>query len=499
MTASINPAPLQLSPDPVYPAPVKSVEPGSPAERAGVRPGDLLLRVNGEGVTDVLAYRHALQSGVATLQMSRPAQVQGYQPNFVPQDHHTTKASEDDLTYTFQVDWEDPGLDFEEVLFDGIRKCANKCDFCYVHQMPRGFRKSLYVMDDDYRLSFLYGSFVTLTNLTETDVQRILNENLSPLYVSVHASNQELRQDLMKWWKLKVKDVAVTQIQDMIERLESIDLYTQIVLLPGRNDGDHFDETLDYLTSRPNVISAAVVPIGLTEHRKNLPDVRVFTQAEAQDVLRRANVWRKKMYAERGTRFIFPSDELYLLAGEALPSEEEYEGFPMLENGVGMIRDFLHEPLPELPVSLPAPRKVILATGLLFAESLNLAIEPLRAIQGLEIEVRAVENKTFGAVTTVAGLLTGRCFRHAVKQGEADLLIVPPTTLRYGTELMLDNMSLTELGEDLQMTVRSGGSTLGELARVILSDAASSGPQFGMSAHAVKDGPNADGLGRSQA
>ena len=485
--------------DPVYPAPVKSVEPGSPAERAGVRPGDLLLRVNGAALTDVLAYRHALQSGVATLQMSRPVEVSEQAPGFVPQDHHVTRQGEGELTYSFQVEWEDPGLDFEEVLFDGIRKCANKCDFCYVHQMPRGFRKSLYVMDDDYRLSFLYGSFVTLTNLTEIDVQRILNENLSPLYVSVHASNQELRQDLMKWWKLKVKDVAVTQIQDMIERLESIDLYTQIVLLPGRNDGEHFDETLDYLTSRPNVISAAVVPIGLTDHRKNLPDVRVFTRPEAQDVLNRANVWRRKMLQERGTRFIFPSDELYLLAGEALPTEEEYEGFPMLENGVGMIRDFLHESLPELPASLPVPTKVILATGLLFAESLELAVAPLRAVEGLEIEVRAVENKTFGQVTTVAGLLTGRCFRHAVKQGEADLLIVPPTTLRYGTELMLDNMSLTELGEDLKMTVRSGGSTLGELARVILQGAASSGPQFGMSAHAVKDVSGVDSTGRSQA
>ncbi|MGI8748618.1 MAG: DUF512 domain-containing protein, partial [Deinococcus sp.] len=437
----------------------------------------------------VLAYRHALQAGRATLQMLRPADGRLPGPEFVPQDHHTTSLDEQGLTYTFQVEWEDPGLEFEEVLFDGIRKCANKCDFCYVHQMPRGFRKSLYVMDDDYRLSFLYGSFVTLTNLTEGDVQRILTENLSPLYVSVHASNQELRQDLMKWWKLKVKDPAVTQIQDMIERLGSIDLYTQIVLLPGRNDGEHFDETLAYLTSRPNVISAAVVPIGLTEHRKNLPDVRVFTPDEARDVIRRANVWREKMLAERGTRFIFPSDELYLLAGEPLPPEEEYEGFPMLENGVGMIRDFLNEPLPALPARLPAPRRVILGTGLLFAPALDRAVEPLRSIEGLEIEVRAVGNKTFGSVTTVAGLLTGRCFRHALRPGEADLLIVPPTTLRYGTELMLDNLSLTELGAELKMAVRAGGSTLGELARVILEDTLSSGPQFGMSAHAVKDGP----------
>lgn len=235
------------------------------------------------------------------------------------------------------------------------------------------------------------------------------------------------------------------------------------------------------------MISAAVVPIGLTSHRTNLPDVRVFNKEDAQDTLARLNVWRKKFLAERGTRFIFPSDELYLLAGEPLPSEEEYEGFPMLENGVGMIRDFLTEGLPELPAALPQPCKVILGTGALFAESLDLAVEPLRAIKGLSIEVRSVVNKTFGAVTTVAGLLTGRCFRHAIKTAEADLLIVPPTTLRYGTELMLDDVSLSELRSEFKMDVRSGGATLGELARVILEGAQSSGHQWGMSAHAVKD------------
>ncbi|SMB89594.1 putative radical SAM enzyme, TIGR03279 family [Deinococcus hopiensis KR-140] len=481
----------QLSQEQVFPAPIKTVEAGSPAERAGVRPGDLLLRVNGEVVTDVLAYRHHLSQGRATLEISRPVERPSVLSGVLgtAQDHHRLAYDPGAPTFTFGVEWEDPGLDFEEVLFDGIKKCANKCDFCYVHQMPRGFRKSLYIMDDDYRLSFLYGSFVTLTNLTEGDINRILDENLSPLYVSVHTANQDLRQDLMKWWKLKVKDPQAVQIRGMIERLESIDLYTQIVLVPGRNDREHLDDTVEYLSSRPNVISAAVVPIGLTGHRTNLPDVRTFSREEAQDTLKRLNVWRRQFLAERGTRFVFPSDELYLLAGEPLPAEEEYEGFPMLENGVGMIRDFLNEGLPDnLPAALPLPRKVILGTGLLFAESLNRAVEPLREIEGLDIEVRAVENKTFGRVTTVAGLLTGRCFRHAVKPGEADLLIVPPTTLRYGTELMLDDTSLSELRQEFRMDVRAGGSTLGELARVIFEGVQSSGHQWGMSAHAVKEG-----------
>ena len=457
----------------VYPARIKEVVSGSPAQLAGVTVGDDLLLMDGESVTDILAYRHKLERGKVVLTVEKPGGVR----------------------LEFTVEWEDPGLEFEEVLFDGIKKCANKCDFCYIHQMPRGFRKSLYVMDDDYRLSFLYGSFVTLTNLSEGDIRRILEENLSPLYVSVHTTNQAARQDMMKWWKLKVKQEGATDIQTMIDRLSSIDLYTQIVMLPGRNDGDMFEETLEYLSSKPNVISVAAVPVGLTDFRDNLSKVETFDREGARDALRRANKWRKKMLETRGTRFIFPSDEFYLLAGEPLPSEEEYEGFPMLENGVGMIRDFLSEEPDWAALEAPvtAMKKIILATGTLFAPTLELSLEPLRAAYpNVVLEVRAIPNKTFGDATTVAGLLTGRCFRHSIKPGEADLLIVPPTVLRYGTELLLDDVSLTELSSELCMIVRSGGSTLGELARVIAGElnalsVPSSGPQFGFSTHAVKE------------
>ena len=461
----------------------RSVEADSVADRAGVQVGDSLIRVNGNAITDILAYRRELENGAklggATLEVQ--------QTNGLANLH-------------FTVEWEDPGLEFEEVLFDGIKICANKCEFCYVHQMPQGFRKSLYVMDDDFRLSFLYGSFVTLTNLSEQDFERILSENLSPLYVSVHTTDQALRADMMKWWRLKVKDPESTKIQDALSRLEPIDLYTQLVLLPNRNDGEHFEETLEYLSSLPNVQSVACVPVGLTGHRRNLPDLRPYNAAEARAVLEIAHRWQRKMLEARGTRFVFPSDEFYLLAGHPLPPEEAYEGFPMLENGVGMVRDFLSEGLPPLPKAVPATR-VILGTGPLFAPVLDLALEPLRAVRGLELEVRVIPNISFGEPTTVAGLLTGRCFLAGVQPGEADLLMVSPSTLRYGTQTMLDEITLSDLRERLKMDEQSGGKNLGELARAILDhtnlepskhgsnriSARISVPQFGQSTHAIKE------------
>jgi putative radical SAM enzyme (TIGR03279 family) len=476
-------------PELLHPALIKRVEADSMAGRAGVRAGDSLIRVNGNAITDILAYRRELENGAkaggATLEVR--------QTNGLENLH-------------FTVEWEDPGLEFEEVLFDGIKICANKCEFCYVHQMPQGFRKSLYVMDDDFRLSFLYGSFVTLTNLSEEDFDRILSENLSPLYVSVHTTDQALRADMMKWWRLKVKDPESTKIQDALARLESIDLYTQLVLLPNRNDGEHFEETLEYLTGLPNVQSVACVPVGLTGHRRNLPDLRPYNASEARAVLEIAHRWQRKMLEERGTRFIFPSDEFYLLAGHPLPPEEAYEGFPMLENGVGMVRDFLSdgfssEGLPPLPKAVPAT-KVIIGTGPLFAPVLELALEPLRAVRGLDVEVRVIPNISFGEPTTVAGLLTGRCFLAGVKPGEADLLMVSPSTLRYGTEIMLDEITLTDLRERLKMDVQAGGKNLCELVGAILerTNLKHAGlehgghemnrlnlPQFGQSAHAIKD------------
>lgn len=456
---------VDLSPTPT--AIISEVIESSPAAKAGVTSGWELTKVNDRVITDILAYRHELSQGLVKVTCKEPTTGQ---------------------EISFEVEWEDPGLEFSEVIFDGIKLCANKCEFCYVHQMPKGFRKSLYIMDDDFRTSFLYGSFVTLTNLSETDIQRILDEQLSPLYVSVHTANQELRTDMMKWWKLKVKDPEATKIRDMLEKLVDIDLYTQMVLLPNRNDGEYLDETLEYLSSLPNVQAVAAVPLGLTGHRTNLPDLRPYNKEEAQDVISRVTKWQKKMLAERGTRFIFASDEFYLLAGQQLPSDEAYEGYQMLENGVGMIRDFLSSPVPELPASIPTPKKVILATGKLFAPVLEKAVEALYNIENLNIEVRMMTNYTFGEVTTVTGLLAGKDFLQQIKAKEADLLLVSPNVLKFGTETMLDDVTLDDLRQQLDMDIQVGGSNIAELFQTVLGQSSDIvEPQFGYSTHALKE------------
>lgn len=457
-----EPRPLRVTP-----ARIQDVAPGSPAEAAGVRPGWELLTVNDRPIPDVLAYRRELAAGEAELRV-RPG--------------------DGDDEVRFRVVWEDPGIEFEDVIFDGIRLCANHCDFCYIHQMPKGMRKSLYVMDDDFRTSFLYGSFVTLTNLTEHDVERILDEHLSPLYVSVHTADEERRADLMKWWPTKVPLEQATRIRDMIERLADIELFTQLVLLPGRNDGDELERTLGYLASRPNVQAVAVVPVGLTGHRGHLAELAPYRPDQARDVLERVDAFQRRMLDERGTRFAFASDEFYLVAGWPLPDDDAYEGYVMLENGVGMVRDFLSSPLPALPSRIDGRRKVLAVTGRLFAPVLREALAPLTAVDGLEVEVRALVNRTFGEVTTVAGLLAGRDVLAGVRPGEADLLLISPNMLKYGTETLLDDRTLDDLRAELGMPVEVGGTNLAELVdAILLGHGGHHLPSFGFSTHAIKE------------
>ncbi len=450
-----------------YSVNISQVVKDSAADKAGVSSGWILETVNGKKIPDILAYRRELETGLVNIVAKDP-----FLQNKV----------------SFTVEWEDPGLEFDDVIFDEIALCANKCDFCYIHQMPQGMRKSLYIMDDDFRTSFLYGSFVTLTNLEEADVRRILDENLSPLYVSVHTTNQKLRHEMMKWWGSKVKDEKVTDIDLMLRRLEPIDLYTQMVLLPNRNDQAELTESLETLATYPNIQAVACVPVGLTSHRINLPDLKPYTKEQAIDVIERVDSFQEKMLAEKGSRFAFVSDEFYITAGQEIPEAEYYEDFSMIENGIGMVRDFLLEELPELPESLEQPKKVILATGRLFANELQKAIKPLHDVDGLELIVRPIKNITFGEVTTVTGLLAGRDLLAAIEVNEADLVLVSPNILKYGTETLLDNTTLDDLRRELKMDIRVGGTNLRELAETIINDSETQYlPQFGFSTHAIKE------------
>lgn len=426
---------------------VSSVDPASPAGQAGVRPGDWLRSVNGTVVEDILAYRRELARGRATLRFER----------------------EGGPSIPVLVEFEEPGVEFAEVLFDGVRECANRCEFCYIHQMPRGFRRSLYVMDDDFRLSFLYGSFVTLTNLSDADLDRIENERLSPLYVSVHATDAELRARMMRHVKPKVQSAEALRLERVFERLASagITLYTQLVLVPGHNDGGHLDRSVEWLGAWPNVEAVAVVPVGLTSHRSHLPGLEAYTAEGAADVLARCDRLRHRYQAERGSRFVHPSDEFYILAGRPFPAAETYEGFPMLENGVGMVRDFESEPLPLLPAAIP-PRRVICLTGTMFSPLLERYVSPLRGVRGLDLKVRPVTNQTFGPSVTCAGLLCGQDLRPAVSPGEADLVVVPRTVLRHGTETLLDDLTLDDLSREWRCPVIAGDNSLAGLARAVL-------------------------------
>jgi len=427
---------------------VRAIEPGSPAARAGVRPGDWLVSVNGSVVEDILAYRRELAQGRVTLVFQR----------------------EEGLALPVEVEFEEPGVEFAEVLFDGVRECVNRCEFCYIHQMPKGFRRSLYVMDDDFRLSFLYGSFVTLTNLSDADLNRIENEHLSPLYVSVHATDVELRRRMMRHLKPKVQSDQALRLDKIFERLgpAGIDLYTQLVLVPGRNDFDHLKASVEWLAGWPNVLAVAVVPVGLTSHRSHLPNLQAYGASGALEVLAQCDRLRERYLAERGSRFVHPSDEFYILAGRAFPAAEEYEGFPMLENGVGMVRDFESEPLLSLPSEV-APRRVICLTGTLFAPLLEGYAAPLRGVRGLALTIRPVVNRTFGPQVTCAGLLCGADLLPAVTQGEADLVIVPRTLLRHASETLLDDVTVDDLSREWRCPVVAGENSLAGLGRAVLS------------------------------
>jgi len=412
---------------------VASVRPGSAADEAGVAAGERIVRVNGRTPRDYVDYRYLTAEPRVSLTLEGPGRARRSVRIDKPVD-------------------EDLGIHFDADVFDGIRTCRNRCPFCFVNQLPRGLRPALYLHDDDYRLSFLHGNFVTLTNLTEADRRRIVRQHLSPLYVSVHATEPDVRARL---FGRPTRDV-MGEMGRLIRK--GILFHTQIVVCPGLNDGDHLERTVRELASlHPGVGSIGVVPVGLTRHRRGLPRLRAMSAGEAESIALSVARWQREFRKRHGTRLVFAADELLLLANRPIPGRAHYEDLAQLGNGIGGVRLFLDEMRRMRPLRLSRPRRATLVTGEAAAPLAKGLAEKLAAGGSAPTTVCIVSNRLLGRSVTTAGLLAGKDIRSALRGCKlGDIVLVPAASLREG-EGFLDGMTLEELSQHVGVPLRAAG------------------------------------------
>lgn len=362
----------------------------------------------------------------------------------------------------FEKDFdEELGAKFESAV-DKVRCCKNHCVFCFVDMIAPNMRKTLSVKDDDYRLSFLYGNFITLTNLTDADFQRIKNFHLSPLYVSIQAMNPEVRSKLLR-------TPLAGKIQTQLDKLEScgVEYHTQVVLCPEINDGEELDYTIsELLKRRPNVLSLAIVPVGVTKHRRDKFPLKQFDKVGAEKVIEQVEKFQKKNREKFGKTFVYLGDEFYFLADKKIPPVEFYDGFPQIENGIGMTRNFIEEfkfEMKRRKIRNSENIKLDVVAGTSFAKVLkNLAAEEMKKNKNLDVKILAVENNFFGSTVNVSGLLTGGDIIDALKKNhrERDKILIPATALRTGENIFLDDITLEEMQKNFSaeiIPIHSGG------------------------------------------
>ena len=421
------------------PAVVASVESGSIGEELGFEPGDQLLSINGVRPRDLIDYRYLIVEEELTIEVRDNAGAL-----------HCVE---------FEKDADDGlGLAFTEALFDGLRQCTNRCPFCFIDQQPPGHRDSLYLKDDDYRLSFLYGSYLTLTNLTDADWERIEQQRLTPLFVSVHATDPDLRSTLLENPRA---GKLLNQLEWFAQR--NLQIHAQVVVCPGLNDGDALMNTLRDLArfagvEWPAVLSAAVVPVGLTRFRPPGDGLRAVTPEDACRVIDAVEPLQLEFQGRFGSRFVWLSDEWYLIAGRALPPRGSYEDLPQQENGVGTIRAFL-ESLDEATKSLPErvvePLRSSWVVGRLVDRALQTVIERLNRIDGVSLRMHGLPSPYWGQDQVVTGLLTGQDLLDGLKdQDLGDQLLLPSVMLRQGQPVFLDDMTLDEVQAQLPVPIR---------------------------------------------
>ncbi len=422
------------------PTAILAVDQGSPSERAGVIAGDLLLAVNGLVPRDIIDVRTDAATPTVEVQLERAGK-----------------------RFTIEVEKdpdEDLGLQFEQPVFDRLKTCNNACEFCFIRGLPRGLRRTLYVKDDDYRTSFLFGSFITLTNLSAAEWRRILYQRLSPLRVSVHATDPELRRDLLA-------NPKALPILDQLDELgaHGIQVHAQVVLMPGRNDGAALERTISDLAARyPAVQSMAVVPVGLTAYSR-ARRTRSLTADDARAALDLIEARQRELRRKLGIGFVYASDEMYLLARRPFPRPSAYDEYPMLQNGVGLVqlfRDGWRRASRRKPAAVVPTFSVVWATGGLIAPFLAELAQDLAGISGLAVEVVPIQNSLFGGEVTVAGLVPGADVVASLGGRDVDRVILPRSMFDAGGRWTIDGWTPREIADQLgvPLTIGSGPKDL---------------------------------------
>lgn len=403
---------------------IVSVFPGSLAARHGIKEGETLISINRTPVLDLVDYQFL------TARASLDMLIQDEQG--AERIVHIRKRTEDPL-----------GITLESSLMSCPKTCANHCMFCFIEQMPPGMRPSLYVRDDDWRLSLMAGNFVTLTNLPSKEMERMIERKASPLYISVHTTNGELRKRMLS-------HVHADRIMEHLRRFadNGMSFHCQIVLCPGINDGEELDRSLSDLASlAPHALTCALVPVGLTKYREHLAPLRPYTKEEAAQVIHQAEAFQQIMLQKHGTRFVFPSDEFYQISGLPLPDVDSYEDFPQFENGVGLLarlKDEFETALRLDPDNGSAvPRRVIMATGTSVAPFMQELVSS-HPVSGVQITVKPIVNRFFGETVTVSGLITGQDLVAQLRGEEADEILITQCMLREGEDIFLDDMTLEQ-------------------------------------------------------
>lgn len=427
---------------------ISEVQKGSPAFYAGIKAGDTLISLNGEEIVDVLDYRF--------YQNDRKVKIEFLNAKGRLKAKTVKKNAEDEL-----------GLSFETYLMDKQRSCKNKCVFCFIDQLPKGMRQSLYFKDDDSRLSFLFGNYITLTNLTEHEISRIIKMHISPVNISVHTTNPELRVQMMK-------NKHAGEVLKVIDRLNEagIGMNCQLVLCPDYNDGEELEKTLADLTAKENIGCIAAVPVGLTKHREGLPELKPFDKERALKTVEILERFGEETKKATGQRKVFASDEFYILAEKPIPEADFYEDFLQLENGVGLwalLKSEASSAIEDAEV-LENERTVSIATGVSAYPLIAEIVDKLKKkCHNLTVNVYPIKNEFFGEQITVSGLITGGDILNQLEgKPLGDELLIPSSMLRHENDLFLDDMHIDTLGERLGVKITAVNNDGYELVYNIL-------------------------------